>query len=55
LYDEEHPLEIALAAMAAGFICGIYVLVKLGGFDAKSVKVQLNEQQAPMHQSPESD
>jgi hypothetical protein len=55
LYDEEHPLEIALAAMIAGFICGIYVLVKLGGFDAKSVEARLNKHHTPMHQSPESD
>ena len=53
MYDDEHPLEIAIAWMLAGFICGIYILVKLGAGKANIELAKSRLDEAPMHYSPE--
>ena len=58
LYDDEHPLEVALAWFLAGLIFGVFILVKLtaGKGDMELTKARLNKAQpVPMHYSPESD
>ncbi len=55
MYDDEHPLQIALAWLLAGFICGVYILVKLGGAKVNVDRTEALFNKTPMHYSPELD
>lgn len=37
MYDDEHPLEVALAWTLAGAVFAIFILAKLGAFEASNL------------------
>lgn len=37
MYDDEHPLEVALACTLAGAVFAIFILIKLGAFEASNL------------------
>ena len=50
MYDDEHPLEIAIAWTLAGLVCGVFLLTKLGAFNP-SKKTPSEVFSTPYHQS----
>ena len=41
VYDDEHPLEIALAWTLAGAAFGVFLLAKLGAFSGQTPNLEL--------------